>query len=72
MSKTDAVDHLINIIEGTSKGCTLQMVAMEALGEAGGNQAIDYLIKYAGAATRSSSAHYAALKALGRASRNAE
>lgn len=47
------------------------MVAIEALGEAGGNQAIDFLIRYAAEVTRSGSSHLAVIKALGRASRNA-
>ena len=65
------MDHLINVIEDSSKGGSLQMVAIEALGEAGGNQAIDFLIRYAAEVTRSGSSHLAVIKALGRASRNA-
>ena len=72
MSKTEAVDHLIKFLEDDSLGGTLQQVAIEALGEAGGNHAIDFLIKYSDQLKNGTSTHLAVLKALGRASRNVE
>ena len=72
MSKTDAVDYLIQAVKDSAKGSATQTVAIEALGEAGGNQAIDYLMEFATDASRGSNALLAALRALGRASRNVE
>lgn len=72
MSRTAAIEHLIKVIEDSSDGSNFQLVAIEALGEAGGNQAINYLIKFAGEVKGSGNSHFAALKALGRASRNVE
>ena len=72
MSKTDAVGYLIQAIKDSAKGSGAQMAAVEALGEAGGNQAIDYLMGFATEANRGSNALLTALRALGRASRNVE
>ncbi|MDI3355676.1 hypothetical protein MO767_15115 [Pseudomonas sp. UYIF39] len=71
MSKTDAVDYLIRAIGDNSKGSNAQLAAVEALGEAGGDQAIDHLITFASDVARGSNAHMAVIKALGRAARNA-
>lgn len=71
MSKTSAVDYLIRAIGENSKGSNAQLSAVEALGEAGGDQAIDQLISFARDVSRGSSAHIAVIKAIGRAARNA-
>ncbi len=69
MSKTAAVDYLIQVLKESSKGSGAHMTALEGLGEAGGNAAIDFLIAYAKEASAGSNAELAALKALGRAGR---
>ena len=69
MSKTDAVDYLIREAKEHTTASASQLACVEALGEAGGNEAIDFLMAYADGAMRGTAAHSTALKALGRAAR---
>jgi hypothetical protein len=70
MSKTDAVAYLIREAKEHSTASASQLACLEALGEAGGDEAIAYLMEYADAVMRATEAHNTALKALGRAARN--
>ncbi|MEE3509654.1 hypothetical protein QN399_26035 [Pseudomonas sp. 10C3] len=70
MSKTEAVDYLIREAKEHTMPSAAQLACVEALGEAGGNEAIGYLMAYADDARRETPAHSVALKALGRAARN--
>jgi len=70
MSKTEAVGYLIREAKEHKTASATQLACVEALGEAGGNEAIAFLMAYADDVMRGTAEHNLALKALGRAARN--